>query len=89
MQISRRHLLASTGVVLGGIALAKPAFADEAFVAVTAIVEHPALDACRDGIRDELIPSSAASPSASSSGQSAPCGCCSATATMDRCCTAW
>ena len=54
MQMSRRHLLASTGVVLGGLALSRPALADEAFVAVTAIVEHPALDACRDGIRDEL-----------------------------------
>jgi putative ABC transport system substrate-binding protein len=27
---------------------------DPALVAVTAIVEHPALDACRDGIREEL-----------------------------------
>src|SRR5262249_45299198 len=54
MQMSRRSLLASAGVVLGGVALGRPAFADEAFVAVTAIVEHPALDACRDGIRDEL-----------------------------------
>jgi putative tryptophan/tyrosine transport system substrate-binding protein len=54
MQMSRRHLLASTGVVLGGLALSRPALADEAFVAVTAIVEHPALDACRDGIHDEL-----------------------------------
>ena len=54
MQMSRRHLLASTGVVLGGLALGRPALADEAFVAVTAIVEHPALDACRDGIKDEL-----------------------------------
>ncbi|HLB81032.1 MAG TPA: ABC transporter substrate-binding protein [Dongiaceae bacterium] len=31
-----------------------PAAAADAFVAVTAIVEHPALDAARDGIRDEL-----------------------------------
>lgn len=54
MLLSRRHWLASTAVVLGGLVLARPAFADEAFVAVTAIVEHPALDACRDGIRDEL-----------------------------------
>ena len=54
MLLSRRSLLASTGAVLGGLALGRPAFADEAFVAVTAIVEHPALDACRDGIRDEL-----------------------------------
>src|SRR5262245_3673572 len=54
MQLSRRHLLASSAMVAAGLALGKPAFADEAFVAVTAIVEHPALDACRDGIRDEL-----------------------------------
>ncbi len=54
MLMSRRHLLASTGAILVSLALGRPAFADEAFVAVTAIVEHPALDACRDGIRDEL-----------------------------------
>lgn len=47
---------------LGGIALAAPmllvgrtARGAEAKVAVTAIVEHPALDACRDGIREELL----------------------------------
>ena len=54
MLMSRRHLLASTGAILVSFALGRPVFADEAFVAVTAIVEHPALDACRDGIRDEL-----------------------------------
>jgi len=53
MPFSRRRLLLSTGVVLG-LAFAAPAFAQDAFVAVTAIVEHPALDACRDGVRDEL-----------------------------------
>jgi putative ABC transport system substrate-binding protein len=52
--MSRRQLLAASGAVLGGLALGRPARAEEAFVAVTAIVEHPALDACRDGIRDEL-----------------------------------
>jgi putative ABC transport system substrate-binding protein len=54
MPFSRRHLLASASLVLGGLALGRPAYGDEAFVAVTAIVEHPALNACRDGIRDEL-----------------------------------
>ncbi|MDH3596111.1 MAG: ABC transporter substrate-binding protein [Rhodospirillales bacterium] len=34
--------------------LAAPAAAQEATVATTAIVEHPALDAVRDGLRDEL-----------------------------------
>ena len=38
--------------VLAG--LAAPAAADQASVATTAIVEHPALDAARDGLRDEL-----------------------------------
>jgi len=38
------------------LALAMPAAraAEKALVAVTAIVEHPALDACRNGIRDAL-----------------------------------
>ncbi|MEZ5839503.1 MAG: ABC transporter substrate-binding protein [Hyphomicrobiales bacterium] len=35
-------------------AIALPARAETVTVAVTAIVEHPALDACRDGIRDGL-----------------------------------
>ena len=35
-------------------AAAAPAFAADKSVAVTAIVEHPALDAARDGVRDEL-----------------------------------
>ncbi len=53
-QISRLRPLAygvSLAAVLLGVA-AVPALA--ATVAVTAIVEHPALDAVRDGIRDEL-----------------------------------
>jgi putative ABC transport system substrate-binding protein len=54
MSYSRRHLLASAGLLLGALSFGAPAFAEEAFVAVTAIVEHPALDACRDGVRDEL-----------------------------------
>ena len=35
-------------------AAATPSFAVEKSVAVTAIVEHKALDAVRDGVRDEL-----------------------------------
>jgi putative ABC transport system substrate-binding protein len=54
MSCSRRHLLTSAGVLLGALAFGTPAFAEGVFVAVTAIVEHPALDACRDGVRDEL-----------------------------------
>jgi putative ABC transport system substrate-binding protein len=54
MQFSRRGLLTSIGLLSSLVVFAAPVFADDAFVAVTAIVEHPALDACRDGIRDEL-----------------------------------
>lgn len=53
MRISRMGLLACAAAFAAGLSTAAAA-ADEAFVAVTAIVEHPALDACRDGIRDEL-----------------------------------
>lgn len=35
-------------------AIASPAFAQDITVGVTAIVEHPALDAVRDGVRDAL-----------------------------------
>jgi putative ABC transport system substrate-binding protein len=41
-------LLAATAIVT------TPAAAQDAFVAVTAIVEHPALDAVRDGVKDAL-----------------------------------
>lgn len=51
--ISRRHVLASA-LISGWLGFAAPALAADAFVAVTAIVEHPALDAARDGVRDEL-----------------------------------
>jgi putative tryptophan/tyrosine transport system substrate-binding protein len=51
--ISRRHVLASA-LIFGGLACTGSASAADAFVAVTAIVEHPALDAARDGVRDEL-----------------------------------
>jgi len=36
------------------VALALPARADEVTVAVTAVVEHPALDAVRDGVKEAL-----------------------------------
>lgn len=54
MMLSRRGLFASGGLVLGGLAFSRTAGAEEAFVAVTAIVEIPALDACRNGIHDAL-----------------------------------
>ena len=54
MSWSRRRLLATAGLLLGGILLVETAAAQDVVVAVTAIVEHPALDACRDGIEDEL-----------------------------------
>ncbi len=54
MSWSRRHLLATVGLLLGGAPLCQPVAAQDVVVAVTAIVEHPALDACRDGVRDEL-----------------------------------
>ena len=59
MPISRLRLKAGAvfaAAVLLALAAAMPAAraAEKAFVAVTAIVEHPALDACRDGIRDAL-----------------------------------
>ena len=54
MSCSRRHWLACAGLGVAGLLFGQPAAAQEVVVAVTAIVEHPALDACRDGIRDEL-----------------------------------
>ena len=54
-------LAGALGVVAAGaIVLSAPAPAqaqDAVTVAVTAIVEHPALDATRDGVRDELVES--------------------------------
>src|SRR5690606_39206065 len=48
----RRYLvLAAASLLLSGSAIAQEA----AHVAVTASVEHPALDAVRDGVRDGLI----------------------------------
>ena len=39
---------------LMGAVIASPAFAQDITIATTAIVEHPALDAVRDGVRDGL-----------------------------------
>ena len=47
-----RRLISS--LAAAAILSAAPASADEVTVAVTAIVEHPSLDAVRDGIRDRL-----------------------------------
>ncbi|MFZ5789634.1 MAG: ABC transporter substrate-binding protein [Pseudomonadota bacterium] len=55
MKRSRWGLAAGAAILAGGLAGLQPAqAADQVFVAVTAIVEHPALDAVRDGVRDEL-----------------------------------
>ena len=49
-----RICLALAGALTLSFALAAPAAAQQKSVAVTAIVEHPALDAVRDGIKDAL-----------------------------------
>ncbi|WP_198971540.1 ABC transporter substrate-binding protein [Xylophilus sp. ASV27] len=51
--LARRPLL-SAGAALLLAASALPALAQTKSVAVTAIVEHPALDAIRDGVKEEL-----------------------------------
>jgi putative tryptophan/tyrosine transport system substrate-binding protein len=59
MTISVKAALAGVAIAAGALITGvapgvTPAAAADAFVAVTAIVEHPALDAARDGVRDEL-----------------------------------
>lgn len=54
MNLKRLGLMACAATLAGGVLAAPAALAADMSVAVTAIVEHPALDACRDGIRDEL-----------------------------------
>lgn len=53
-----RRLVAATAALaalaLAGPTLTGPAAADQITIATTYIVEHPALDAVRDGLRDEL-----------------------------------
>jgi len=55
MNLTRRSLLTllvSAGVMLP--VMTNMAYAAEKHVAITQIVEHPALDACRKGVKDEL-----------------------------------
>jgi putative ABC transport system substrate-binding protein len=54
MSLKRLALGATAAAALGVLLPVASAWAENVTVAVTAIVEHPALDACRDGIRDEL-----------------------------------
>ncbi len=54
MRISRRRALVCAASLASILAFTGAAPAQEVTVAVTAIVEHPALDAVRDGVRDEL-----------------------------------
>lgn len=55
MPLSFRGLLGFAALAAASVSFVAAAGAqDEAYVAVTAIVEHPALDAARDGVRDEL-----------------------------------
>ncbi|MEI2416058.1 ABC transporter substrate-binding protein [Orrella sp. JC864] len=49
-----RPVAAALGAVLAAAAIAAPAAAQQKSVAVVAIVEHPALDAARDGVREAL-----------------------------------
>lgn len=54
---ARRNLIAMaaiTGLAFGGQTVAWPAAAEQITIATTYIVEHPALDAVRNGLRDEL-----------------------------------
>ncbi|OZI17765.1 ABC transporter substrate-binding protein [Bordetella genomosp. 7] len=54
MLIGKKHFL-TLGAVAAALAIhAVPAAAQQKSVAVTAIVEHPALDAVRDGVQDAL-----------------------------------
>ncbi|HVR67691.1 MAG TPA: ABC transporter substrate-binding protein [Verrucomicrobiae bacterium] len=54
MSLKKLALTATALVALGALLPLAPVSAADITVAVTAIVEHPALDACRDGIKDEL-----------------------------------
>src|SRR3546814_6045080 len=54
MKIARYGALLGAAVAAAAVGFADAAVAQTKRVMVTAIVEHPALDAARDGIRDEL-----------------------------------
>ncbi len=49
-----RNLAGILAAACAVLALSLPARAADKFVAITQIVEHPALDACRKGVKDEL-----------------------------------
>ena len=53
MLIGKKHFL-TVGAMALAMAIAAPVAAQQKSVAVTAIVEHPALDAVRDGVQDAL-----------------------------------
>lgn len=53
MLIGKKHFL-TVGAMALAMAIAAPVSAQQKSVAVTAIVEHPALDAVRDGVQDAL-----------------------------------
>ena len=54
LRLARRVVLrAAAMLALAGVMHTARA-AEQVFVAVTAIVDHPALEACRDGIRGAL-----------------------------------
>ncbi|MEH6652406.1 MAG: ABC transporter substrate-binding protein [Motiliproteus sp.] len=52
--MKKRAFLSAALAVLGMGLLAQPALAANKHVAITQIVEHPALDACRQGVQDAL-----------------------------------
>ncbi|OZI42067.1 ABC transporter substrate-binding protein [Bordetella genomosp. 5] len=54
MLIGKKHFLTVGAMALAMAVQAAPALAQQKSVAVTAIVEHPALDAVRDGVKEGL-----------------------------------
>jgi putative tryptophan/tyrosine transport system substrate-binding protein len=54
LRLERRAVLTAVAVLALAGVMRTAGAAEQVFVAVTAIVEHPALEACRDGIRDAL-----------------------------------
>ncbi|CAM3793507.1 ABC transporter substrate-binding protein [Bordetella tumulicola] len=54
MRIGKKHFLAMGAVAVALAIYGTPAAAKQKSVAVTAIVEHPALDSVRDGVKDAL-----------------------------------
>jgi len=54
MSIANKFFVPATAVAAAMMLLAAPARAQQKSVAVTAIVEHPALDSVRDGVKDAL-----------------------------------